>query len=41
MKWKAQDNRIIKGLRNLVAIFYKNGYHSVVNRHSFICVCEQ
>ena len=34
-------NRIIKGLRNLIAIWDKNGYHSIVNRHGATCVCEQ
>ena len=34
-------NRIIKGLRNLIAIMDKNGYHSIVNGHRFTCVCEQ
>ena len=27
------NNRIIKGLRNLIAIWDQNGYHSIVNRH--------
>lgn len=27
------NNRIIKGLRNLIAILSKNGYHSIVDRH--------
>ena len=35
------NNRIIKGLRNLVAISDKNGYHSIVNRHRNTCGCEQ
>ena len=35
------NNRIIKGLRNMIAILSKNGYHSIVNGHRFICVYEQ
>lgn len=35
------NNRIIKGLRDLVAISDKNGYHSIVNRHRNTCGCEQ
>ena len=41
VKWKIINNRIIKGLRNLIAIPDKNGYHSIVNRHRFSCGCEQ
>ena len=41
MKLKIKNNRIIKGLRNLIAITDKNGYHGIVNRHRFSCVCEQ
>ena len=33
MEWKVINNRIIKGLRNLIAIPDKNGYHSLVNGH--------
>lgn len=33
MKWKVINNRIIKGLGNLIAISDKNGYHSIVNGH--------
>lgn len=33
MKLKVINNRIIKGLRNLIAILNKNGYHSIVNGH--------
>ena len=33
VKLKVKNNRIIKGLRNLIAIPDKNGYHSIVNRH--------
>ena len=33
VKRKVKNNRIIKGLRNLIAIWDKNGYHSIVNRH--------
>ena len=33
MKGKVINNRIIKGLRNLIAISDKNGYHSLVNGH--------
>ena len=33
MKGKVINNRIIKGLRNLIAIPDKNGYHSLVNVH--------
>lgn len=35
------NNRIIKGLRNLIAILGKNGYHSIVNRHRVTCGYEQ
>ena len=41
MKLKIMNNRIVKGLRNLIAIWDKNGYHSIVNRHRVTCVCEQ
>ena len=41
MKLKVKNNRIVKGLRNLIAIWDKNGYHSIVNRHRFSCGCEQ
>ena len=41
MKLKIMNNRIVKGLRNLIAIRDKNGYHSIVNRHRVTCVCEQ
>ena len=41
VKRKIINNRIIKGLRNLIAIPDKNGYHSIVNRHRVTCVCEQ
>ena len=41
VKLKVKNNRIIKGLRNLIAIWKKNGYHSVVNVHRFSCGCEQ
>ena len=37
MERKIKNNRIIKGLRNLVAIPGKNGYHSIVNRHRVTC----
>ena len=33
MKLEHINNRIIKGLRNLIAILSKNGYHSIVDRH--------
>ena len=33
MELKVINNRIIKGLRNLIAIPDKNGYHSIVNGH--------
>lgn len=33
MELKLINNRIIKGLRNLIAILSKNGYHSIVDRH--------
>lgn len=35
------NNRIIKGLRNMIAILSKNGYHSIVNGRRFTCVYEQ
>lgn len=41
VKLKIINNRIIKGLRNLIAIPDKNGYHSIVNRHRNTCVCAQ
>ena len=41
VKLKVKNNRIVKGLRNLIAIWDKNGYHSIVNRHRVTCVCEQ
>ena len=41
MKWEVRNNRIIKGLRNLIAIPDKNGYHSIVNGHRKHCVYEQ
>lgn len=41
VKLKVKNNRIIKGLRNLIAIPDKNGYHGIVNRHRVTCVCEQ
>lgn len=41
VKLKVKNNRIIKRLRNLIAIFDKNGYHGFVNRHRVTCVCEQ
>ena len=41
VKLKIINNRIVKGLRNLIAIPDKNGYHSIVNRHRFSCGCEQ
>ena len=41
VKLKIINNRIVKGLRNLIAIRDKNGYHSIVNRHRITCVCEQ
>ena len=41
LKLKIMNNRIVKGLRNLIAIWDKNGYHSIVNRHRVTCVCEQ
>ena len=41
VKRKVKNNRIIKGLRNLIAIWDKNGYHSIVNRHRISCGCEQ
>lgn len=41
VKRKIINNRIVKGLRNLIAIWDKNGYHSIVNRHRVTCGCEQ
>ena len=41
VKLKIINNRIVKGLRNLIAIPDKNGYHGIVNRHRVTCVCEQ
>ena len=41
VKWKIINNRIVKGLRNLIAIWDKNGYHSIVNRHRVTCGYEQ
>ncbi|MGN0359272.1 MAG: hypothetical protein ACI4EM_00875 [Hominisplanchenecus sp.] len=41
VKLEVINNRIIKGLRNLIAIPDKNGYHSIVNRHRNTCVFEQ
>lgn len=41
MELEVIDNGIIKGLRNLIAIWDKNGYHSIVNGHGETCVCEQ
>ena len=41
MEWKVIKNRIIKGLRNLIAIPDKNGYHSLVNVHRQYCAYEQ
>ena len=41
MKLKIINNRIVKGLRNLIAIPDKNGYHGIVNRHRVTCGCEQ
>ena len=41
MEWKVINNRIIKGLRNLIAIPDKNGYHSLVNVHRQYCAYEQ
>lgn len=35
------NNKIIKGLRNMIAILSKNGYHSIVNGRRFTCVYEQ
>lgn len=39
MKLNTIYDRIIKGLRNKVAILDKNGYHSIVNGHGFIHAC--
>lgn len=33
MELKLINNGIIKRLRNLLAIWSKNGYHSIVDRH--------
>ena len=41
VKRKIINNRIVKGLSNLIAIPDKNGYHGIVNRHRVTCVCEQ
>ena len=41
MELEVPKKRIIKRLRNLVAIFHKNGYHKSVNRHRVSCGCEQ
>ena len=41
MKLKVKNNRIIKELRNLIAISDKNGYHGIVSKHRITCVCEQ
>ena len=41
VKRKIINNRIVKRLRNLIAIPDKNGYHSIVNRHRVTCVCER
>ena len=41
MKLNTIYDRIIKGLRNMVAILNKNGYHGIVNRHGFIHVCGE
>ena len=41
VKRKINNNRIVKRLRNLIAIPDKNGYHSIVNRHRVTCGCEQ
>ena len=39
VKRKVKNNRIIKGLRNRIAIWDKNGYHSIVNRRRFyLCI---
>ena len=39
VKLKIMNNRIVKGLRNLIAIWDKNGYHSIVNRRRFyLCI---
>lgn len=39
MKLNTINDRIIKGLRNMVAILGKNGYHSNVSRHGVIHAC--
>lgn len=39
MKLNMIYDRIIKGLRNKVAILDKNGYHSIVDGHGFIHAC--
>lgn len=41
MKLNTINDRIIKGLRNMVAILGKNGYHSIVNGHGFIHACGE
>lgn len=41
MKLNTINDRIIKGLRNMIAILDKNGYHNIVNRHGFIHVCGE
>lgn len=41
VKLDAINDRIIKGLRNMLAIMDKNGYHSIVNRDGFIHVCGE
>lgn len=38
MERSLQKNRIIKRLRNFIAITDKNGYHSIVTRHRVTCV---
>ena len=40
MKLDTIYDRIIKGLRNKVAILDKNGYHSIVKGHGFIHACS-
>ena len=41
MKLNTIYDRIIKGLRNRVAIWGKNGYHSHVDRHGSIRACGE
>ena len=41
MQLNTMNDRIIKGLRNMVAILDKNGYHSIVDRHGFIHACGE